>query len=95
MTPMDAVVLFGPETPALFGPVGPRTHTLYAHLACSPCVSALNHRFSPCTNNICMQMITVDQVYRTVASILHRRAGGGHPLPVLTLYPVTPALAAP
>ncbi len=94
MTPMDTVVMFGPETPALFGPVGPRTHTLYANLACSPCVSALNHRFSPCTNNVCMQKITVEQVYQTVASILARRAGAStsRTLPVLTVYPVTPII---
>ena len=29
---------------------------------CSPCLSALNHRSSPCTDNQCLQAIAVDQV---------------------------------
>ena len=38
MTPIDSIVLFGPETPALFGPTGADSHVLWAGLACSPCV---------------------------------------------------------
>lgn len=70
MTDIHNVVLFGPETPQLFGPLGENRHVIWAQLACSPCVSPYNHRFSPCTNNVCMQSITVDQVYREVASAL-------------------------
>ena len=36
LTPIRALVLFGPETPALFGPVGKNQQVLYAGLACSP-----------------------------------------------------------
>ncbi|HEY8668652.1 MAG TPA: glycosyltransferase family 9 protein [Tepidisphaeraceae bacterium] len=75
MTPIDTIVMFGPETPALFGPVGPRTHILYAGLACSPCVNAFNHRFSPCTNNVCMQVITIEQVHAAVKQALASRKG--------------------
>ena len=35
---------------------------LYAGLACSPCLSALNHRNSPCADNKCLQAITVEEV---------------------------------
>jgi ADP-heptose:LPS heptosyltransferase len=62
MTDIHAVVLFGPETPLLFGPRGKNADVLWAGLACSPCVNIYNHRFSPCNNNVCMQAITVDQV---------------------------------
>ena len=44
LTPVDAVVLFGPETPARFAPASPRVRVLFAGLPCSPCVSALNDR---------------------------------------------------
>jgi ADP-heptose:LPS heptosyltransferase len=71
LTPINTVVLFGPETPAVFGPVGENQRVLYAGLACSPCVSALNHRFSPCKNNVCMQAITVERVYQRVVATLH------------------------
>jgi ADP-heptose:LPS heptosyltransferase len=61
VTPLRTVVLFGPETPALYGSVG-KSISITANLACSPCVSAANHRKTPCHNNVCMQAITVPQV---------------------------------
>jgi ADP-heptose:LPS heptosyltransferase len=61
VTPLRTVVLFGPETPALYGSVG-NSIAITANLACSPCVSAANHRKTPCHDNICMQAITVPQV---------------------------------
>jgi ADP-heptose:LPS heptosyltransferase len=61
VTPLRTVVLFGPETPALYGSIG-KSIAITANLACSPCVSAANHRKTPCQNNVCMQAITVSQV---------------------------------
>ncbi len=61
VTPLRTVVLFGPETPALYGSVG-NSIAITANLACSPCVSAANHRKTPCHDNVCMQAITVAQV---------------------------------
>ena len=61
VTPLRTVVLFGPETPALYGSIG-HSIPITANLACSPCVSAANHRKTPCQDNICMQAITVSQV---------------------------------
>ncbi|MEM9022667.1 MAG: glycosyltransferase family 9 protein [Bacteroidota bacterium] len=66
MTDIHVVVLFGPETPELFAPLGDRIHVVWKRLACSPCVNAMNHRFSACNNNLCMQLITVDEVKHTV-----------------------------
>jgi ADP-heptose:LPS heptosyltransferase len=56
-------VLFGPETPALYGALNPNAEFIYKGLACSPCVSAANHRRSPCTDNQCMKQITVEEVF--------------------------------
>ena len=61
VTPLRTVVLFGPETPALYGSIG-NSIAITANLACSPCVSAANHRKTPCHDNVCMQAITVGQV---------------------------------
>jgi ADP-heptose:LPS heptosyltransferase len=61
VTPLRTVVLFGPETPALYGSVG-NSIAITSNLACSPCVSAANHRKTPCHDNVCMQAITVPQV---------------------------------
>lgn len=73
MTDIHNVVLFGPETPLLFGPLGANRHVIWAGLACSPCVNPYNHRFSPCTNNRCMQEITVDAVHAEVTRALASR----------------------
>jgi ADP-heptose:LPS heptosyltransferase len=70
MTDIHSIVLYGPETPRLFGAIGGRSHIIYARLACSPCVNVFNHRFSPCRNNLCMQSISVDMVYRQVEAYL-------------------------
>ncbi len=61
VTPLRTIVLFGPETPALYGSVG-NYIAITANLACSPCVSAANHRKTPCQDNVCMQAISVHQV---------------------------------
>lgn len=61
ITPLRTFVLFGPETPKLYGSLGNST-AIYAGLACSPCVSATNHRKTPCTNNVCLQAIEPEKV---------------------------------
>jgi len=75
LTDIDTVVLYGPETPRLFGPLGGRARIVYTKLACSPCVSVFNHRFSLCRNNRCMQAISVPEVFREVEKCLELRAG--------------------
>jgi ADP-heptose:LPS heptosyltransferase len=70
LTTVHAIVMFGPETPRLFGPLsgptGASSTVIWKELACSPCVSVFNHRLSPCRNNVCMQLITVDEVFDAV-----------------------------
>jgi ADP-heptose:LPS heptosyltransferase len=75
LTAVHTVVLFGPETPRLFGSLSPATTVIWKELACSPCVSVFNHRLSPCRNNVCMQSITVDDVVAAVGAAL----AGRHP----------------
>jgi len=69
MTPIRVVTLFGPETPALFAARSPNATALWAGIACSPCVNAYNNRHSVCRNNVCMQAITVDDVFKEVTCI--------------------------
>jgi ADP-heptose:LPS heptosyltransferase len=69
MTPIRVVTLFGPETPALFAARSPNATALWAGIACSPCVNAYNNRQSVCRNNLCMQAITVDDVFTEVTRI--------------------------
>ena len=66
MTDISVIVMFGPETPQLYRPLGRNTHVLWSGIYCSPCVSVCNHRFSPCTDNVCMKKISVEQVFLEV-----------------------------
>jgi ADP-heptose:LPS heptosyltransferase len=70
-TGLSTIVLFGPETPKLYQPLG-ASRAIYMGLACSPCVSAHNHRKTACTDNVCMQAISVDRVFAEVMDALQR-----------------------
>ncbi len=76
LTPINVVTLFGPETPRLFAALTPRNVALWSGVACSPCVNAYNNRQSPCRNNVCMQQITVDQVFAAACESYRSRTRG-------------------
>jgi len=65
VTSMPTFVFFGPETPDLYGPLGDST-PIYAGLACSPCVSAANHRKSACDDNVCLKNISPEMVFQII-----------------------------
>ncbi len=69
VTGMATIVLFGPETPALYRPLG-NTVALTAGLACSPCVSATNHRKTACTEPVCMRVLSPLTVFQAVVDAL-------------------------
>lgn len=69
-TGLRTIVLFGPENPGLYGALNPNAEFIYAALACSPCVSALNHRKSACDDAICMTAIGIDTVTERVRALL-------------------------
>ncbi len=71
---LPTIVLFGREPPKLYQPLG-TSQAIYAGLACSPCVSAHNHRKTACNDNVCMQAISVEQVYAALTELLARRGG--------------------
>ena len=71
ITDMPTFVIFGPETPALYGSLG-KTTPIYAGLACSPCVSASNHRKTACMDNVCLQVIKPDQVFAAILPNLEK-----------------------
>ena len=76
LSPIDVITLFGPETPAAFGSLSPRSHLFWAALPCSPCINAFNDRWSPCQDNLCMQRISVDDVFARVCEVFDGRAAG-------------------
>jgi ADP-heptose:LPS heptosyltransferase len=90
LTPIDVVVVFGPETPRLFAARSPRTRALWAGLACSPCLNAFNNRNSACRDNVCMQRITVDEVFAEVRSRFEARQGSYR-----VALPIAPTMITP
>jgi ADP-heptose:LPS heptosyltransferase len=68
-TDIRTFVFFGPETPLLYGSLGNFT-PIYANFACSPCVSAFNHRKTPCRDNQCLKVIDPADVYAQIAKSL-------------------------
>jgi ADP-heptose:LPS heptosyltransferase len=72
LTDIQVITLFGPETPKLFGAIGERSHILWKNIPCSPCVSAYNNRNSVCENNVCMQRISVDEVFDLVCQLCQK-----------------------
>jgi hypothetical protein len=46
---------------------------LWANLVCSPCVNAFNDRQSACRRNVCMDRITVDEVFDVACRVYETR----------------------
>ena len=67
---LPTVVLFGPETPRLYKPLGDFCKVVYAGLACSPCVSVYNNKKSTCTDNQCLSSIDPQKVLQEALSSL-------------------------
>ena len=69
VTPLRTFVIFGPETPGLYGSLG-NSQPIYASMACSPCVSATNHRKTSCVDNQCLKVIKPNTVFDLMAAEL-------------------------
>ncbi len=60
------VALFGPESPAIYGPIG-RSQTCYKALACSPCLNVYNAKQFICPYNTrCMEEISTREVLESI-----------------------------
>lgn len=71
MTPIPTIILFGPETPRLYRSWAPNAYFFHQPLACSPCLTAYNHRMSPCDgDNQCLKQITPEQVLTKAHELL-------------------------
>jgi ADP-heptose:LPS heptosyltransferase len=71
LTPIPSIVLFGPETPLLYRSLSPNAHCFHIPLPCSPCLTAYNHRASPCDgDNQCLKQIRPAQVLAKARQLL-------------------------
>ena len=71
MTPLPTIIFYGPETPLLYGPIDEKAQNLFLGISCSPCVTAYNHRNSPCDgDNLCLKKIEPELVLSKALKIL-------------------------
>jgi ADP-heptose:LPS heptosyltransferase len=71
LTPIPSIILYGPETPRLYEPDDDKAFIFYDPLPCSPCLTAYNHRNSPCDgDNLCLKQIPPDRVLTKALEIL-------------------------
>ena len=76
LTPIQTMVFFGPETGKLYGPLGQRNVVLESGIACSPCLSAYNHRLTFCDgDNQCLKRIAPDPVLDQALAFLQAQPG--------------------
>ncbi|MEW6101111.1 MAG: glycosyltransferase family 9 protein [Candidatus Omnitrophota bacterium] len=70
LTTIKKFILFGPESPQVFSPLGENNRIIYSGLYCSPCLSAFNHRNSSCRDNLCLKTIQPEEVYQLIKESL-------------------------
>ncbi len=71
LTTIPSIIFYGPETPTLYGTMNENAINFYLNFSCSPCVTAYNHRKSPCDgNNLCLKKISPDDVLAKALAIL-------------------------
>ena len=63
-------IIFGPESPQVFGPLTGNSYIIYSNWPCSPCLSALNHRKSSCQDNQCLKSIKSEYVFDLISKNL-------------------------
>jgi len=79
LTPIRVLMFFGPETSRLYGPLpgplGPRAKVYESGIACSPCLTAYNHRLTFCDgDNQCLKRIAPDPVLADALQLLRESA---------------------
>lgn len=75
LSDIPTMVFFGPESPVLYGSLDPKAVVFFTNASCSPCVTAYNHRKSPCDgNNICLKQIRPEAVLDKAWGLLQANA---------------------
>jgi ADP-heptose:LPS heptosyltransferase len=64
------LALFSTDSPFIYGPLG-NCVIMYSFYQCSPCISALNHKTSNCTNNLCLQAISPEAVFEMAVMVIN------------------------
>ena len=63
---LSTLSFFGPETPALYGPLGENHYVFYEDLFCSPCLNIYNSKLTHCKDNVCLKNISPASVLKLI-----------------------------
>jgi len=66
------LAFFGPNTPALYGPLSEGSRAFFRDLPCSPCLRNSNYRSSRCRIFTCMQSIPTGEVASALTRLIMR-----------------------
>jgi ADP-heptose:LPS heptosyltransferase len=70
-TTIPAIILYGPETPVLYGTLNQKACNFFLSLSCSPCLTAYNHRNTPCDgDNRCLKNIEPARIFAKAREML-------------------------
>lgn len=67
---IPVLAVYGPNTPALYGPRSEGSRAFYRDLPCSPCIRAANYRSSRCRIYTCMASIPTGEVVTALRQCL-------------------------
>jgi ADP-heptose:LPS heptosyltransferase len=70
LTNIKSIVLFGPETPDLYSPLGANATNIYLGLDCQPCITVYNGKNSFCRDNVCLQRLDTVSVFEIAADVI-------------------------
>lgn len=73
LTGTKVLALFSTDSPFVYGPLG-KCLILYSFFHCSPCISAFNHKTTPCTDNKCLQIMDPKKVAESAQLLLNDQA---------------------
>lgn len=73
------LAIFGPESPARFGPRGPCASVVWGRMACGPCLTAENRKQAPCRgDNRCLRQVAAADLLPLALGLLAGQSGTLH-----------------
>ena len=66
---IPVAAFFGPNTPALYGPLGNNNLVFYKKLKCSPCTTNFNEKTTKCKHFKCIKTITFEEVRDSIKKL--------------------------
>ncbi|MHC5012463.1 MAG: glycosyltransferase family 9 protein, partial [Planctomycetota bacterium] len=87
---VPVLAIYGPNTPALYGPLSPGSRAFYRDLPCSPCITTSNYRSSRCRIYSCMASIPTGEVAASLDRLLRRAVAETAASPEAPCVPPSP-----